>query len=155
MKTKSGEMFRMKVERRIRAPRERVFEAWTRAEELKRWSAPEGMTIPETEVDLRVGGRFRIAMQEPEGGARHVAVGTYREVTPPSRLVYTWAWLPEGGDEPGDAPQETVIIVDFEKDGDGTRVVMVHEGFVTEADRDKHEQGWTSSLNRLEAMFAG
>lgn len=151
MRSEATQGFSLRLERRIRAPRERVFGAWTSAREVKLWSAPEGMTIPEAEVDLREGGRFRVVMQESEEGARHVAVGTYREVTPPSRLVYTWSWQPEDGGSP--AP-ETLITVEFEEDGDGTRVVMVHEGFTTDAERAEHEQGWASSLNRLEALFA-
>ena len=79
----------VEVRRVIRAPRQRVFEAWTKPEELKRWHAPGPMTVSLAEVDLRVGGRYRIHMVAPSG-EEHRVVGTYREVDPPRRLTYSW-----------------------------------------------------------------
>jgi len=143
------EGYKVRMERLINADRDRVFAAWTDPEMMKKWYAPEGMDIPEVEVDLRIGGRWRVAMQEPNGGARHVVVGTYREVTPPERFVSTWSWVPEGGTPNPDGPEETVITVEFHEDGDGTRVVLNHEGFASGESRDNHEKGWVSCLDRL------
>jgi uncharacterized protein YndB with AHSA1/START domain len=143
---------RLRLERLIRADRERVFAAWTRPEQLQVWSAPEGMTIPEGELDLRVSGRWRVVMVEANG-TRHEAFGKYLEVTPPERLVYTHAWRREGGDGAASTP-ETVVTVEFHAAVGGTRVVLTQEGFATPQSRDGHREGWASTLNRLEALFA-
>jgi glutathione S-transferase len=136
----------LEVRRTIRAPRQRVFEAWTRPEDVKRWSAPGPLTVAVAEIDLRVGGAFRIHMLAPDG-AVHRAVGVYREVEPPSRLVYTWSW--EGKPEVTD----TVITVDFLDAGDATEVVLRHDGLPNEQERDAHAQGWNGCLDKLASLF--
>jgi uncharacterized protein YndB with AHSA1/START domain len=139
----------LRLERVIRADRERTFAAWTRPELLRQWSAPEGMTIEDGgELDLRVGGRWRAVMVEP-GGTRHEAFGTYREITPPARLVFTHAWRQGDGSSP-----ETTLMVEFLEVPGGTRVVLTQEGFASPQSRDGHREGWSSALNQLERMFA-
>ena len=132
----------MRLERRFDAPVERVFEAWTSPEVLRRWwAARPDFDCPEAEVDLRVGGRYRLAMRSAEGETRVVA-GEYTAVAPPERLAYTWAW--EGG-EMGD----TLVTVEFHPDGDGTRVVLTHSGFPDEREREMHGHGWAGCLDNL------
>lgn len=143
-----AKLFRLRLERTIRTPRERVFEAWTNPADLARWSAPEGLEVAEGEVDLRVGGRWSVVMQGAGGGSTYHATGEYREIDPPRRLVYTHRWLTD------ETPVETLITVEFQEEGDATRVVMVHEGFRSESSRDGHESGWSSCLDRLERLFA-
>ena len=138
----------LRLERVIPADRERVFAAWTRAELLREWSAPEGMTIPEGTLDLRVGGRWSVVMVEPNG-TRHEAFGTYREITPPKRLVYTHAWKQGSGSSP-----ETVLTVELHEVAGGTRVVLTQEGFASPQSRDGHGEGWSSSLDQLKEMFS-
>lgn len=150
MSVEQGEVLRLRLERRIPAERERVFEAWTRPELLRLWSAPEGMTVGEGEVDLRPGGRWRVVMLG-EDGARHEAFGTYREVSPPERLVYTHAWVRD--DLPSGSSPETVLTVEFREEDGGTRVVLTQEGFESAGSRDGHVEGWSSCLNRLERIF--
>ena len=135
------------LRRTVPAPRERVFQAWTRPEDLKRWAGPGDLTTPLAEVDLRVGGRYRIHMQAPDGTLHRVA-GTYREVVPPEKLVYTWAWeeKPEEG--------ETLVTVEFLDRGRGTEVVLTHERFPNAAVRDRHEHGWGGCLDKFGALFA-
>ena len=82
---------RIRVSRVLPAPRERVFHAWTDAESLKRWWGPGLFTTPEAFVDLRPGGRYSLVMQ-PADGERLRLAGTYLEIEPPARLVYTWRW---------------------------------------------------------------
>jgi uncharacterized protein YndB with AHSA1/START domain len=140
---------RLRLERVIRADRERTFAAWTRPELLREWSAPEGMTIEDGgELDLRVGGRWRVVMVEP-GGTRHEAFGTYREITPPARLVYTHAWRQGSSSSP-----ETTLTVEFLEVPGGTRVVLTQEGFESPQSRDGHGEGWSSALDQLERLFA-
>src|SRR6267378_2175327 len=116
----------LRVERSFRAPPTRVFRAWTDPVQLACWADPEpGDAVPE--VDLRIGGRYEIAMRRPDGVV-HRVVGTYREIDPPRRLVYTWRWatIP--------AFPETVVTVEFRARADGgTDLVLVHEGLPDDA----------------------
>ncbi len=78
----------LSITRTFAAPRERVFQAWTDPEELKKWWGPDGYTTPSAEVDLKVGGSYRFAMKPP-GGEVFFLSGEYREVRAPEKLVYT------------------------------------------------------------------
>ena len=135
----------VRLTRILAAAPERVFEAWTTPEAMKRWASPGEMTVPSASADLRVGGRYEIRMRAPDG-TEHRASGVYREIDPPNRLVYTWQWQ----DQPG-AP-ETVVTVQFRRHAAGTELVLVHE--LPDGDaRDKHEHGWTGCLAKFEQMF--
>ena len=138
----------LRLTRMIAADPETVFAAWTEPEHMKHWSAPEGMDVPFIEVDLKVGGRFRLTMRNAEG-SEFKAFGEYREVDPPERVSYTWDW-----ENPEFQMGETLITVDFNPVEGGTEVVMRHELIPTEKFAADHTQGWTSCLNRLEAMFS-
>lgn len=135
--------FDLTLKRHIRAPREKVFDAFVTAEHARQWMCPRGMTMPVSEFDVRVGGKFRITMRARDGD-QFTAGGTYREVARPERLSYTWAWQGEA------MPNvETLITVTFaERDG-GTEVVMTHSGFPDAGMCASHEEGWGSSLNKL------
>jgi uncharacterized protein YndB with AHSA1/START domain len=99
------------------------------------------------ECDARVGGRFRIAMQPPEGEPFHVA-GEFRAVDPPALLAYTFNY-----EEPDPDDRETVVTFALEDRG-GTTGVTVDQGvFATEARRALHEQGWNETLDRLVALL--
>ena len=115
---------------------------WTTPEEIKRWKGPGERTTPVVEVDLRVGGAYRIHMRTPDGSEVRL-VGVYREVDPPKKLVYTWSW--ETSPEMG----ETLVTVEFLERGRATDVVLKHELFPTDEARGKHEHGWTASLDKL------
>ena len=129
------------VRRTFAAARERVFRAWTDPAALRGWYCPLELSVAAAEVDLRVGGAYRIAMQPPQGDP-HVVVGTYREIAPPERLVFTWRW--EGG-----AMEETLVTVEFHDLNGRTEVVLVHELFPAPETRDLHLEGWTSCLDHL------
>lgn len=144
----SGTGASLEVAQMVKAPRERVFDAWTTPESLQAWCAPQGMDIPLAEVDLRVGGAFRIRMRDPEGNL-HTATGTYREIDRPGRLVFTWRWeeQPEHGGN-----RDTVVTLELHERGGATEVVLRHEGFPEEAQAAEHTKGWTSILERLAAQ---
>jgi uncharacterized protein YndB with AHSA1/START domain len=132
----------LEVRRIIRAPRERVFQAWTSPADVKRWSAPGPIEVVLSEIDLRVGGRYRLEMREPNG-TPHDAYGEYREVDPPRLVVYTWNWVQEPD------VRDTVVTVEFHDLGaNGTEVVLRHEG-LTAKQAASHTQGWTSILEKL------
>ncbi|MEX2127987.1 MAG: SRPBCC domain-containing protein [Xanthobacteraceae bacterium] len=125
-----------------------VFRACTDPEELAKWWGPRGFTTPSIEIDLRVGGRYRFAMQPPDGVLFHLT-GEFREVDPPSRLAYTFVWEPPDPDD-----QETVVMLSF-RDADGSTEVDFTQGaFATEARRAVHEQGWTDSFERLREVVS-
>ncbi len=138
----------LRITRVVKAKRETVFKAWTEPDQLMRWSCPEGATMEDAAVDLKVGGRYRIRMRG-ENGETHTAFGVYREIDRPGRLVYTWDW-----EESSHAMGETLVTVEFNEVGGATEVVLKHDLFPAPEARDGHEQGWASCLNRLEKLFA-
>ena len=148
MMEQATKTFQLRLERTIRAKRARVFQAFTTAEDLRRWSAPTGAEVIDGELDLRVGGRWGVVMRDVARNVEYHATGVYREISPPERLVYTHQWLTDP------TPVETLITVEFFEEGDATRVVMVHDGFLSAEVRDGHEAGWASCFDRLEEMFA-
>ncbi len=127
------------------APRERVWRAWTDPAALKQWfrTAPE-FTTPLAEVDLRIGGRYRLGMQPPDSDEINIATGIYQEIRPPEKLVFTWGW--EGSEEP-----ETLVTVDFRSMGSQTEVTLRHTGFEAVEARDLHASGWQGCLTQLAA----
>jgi len=135
--------FELSLARRVRAPRESVFDAFVMPQRMG-WMSPRGMTCAEIVADARVGGRFRITMRAKDG-EKFVAFGEYREVVRPERLVYTWQW--EG--KKFALPAETLITVSFSERDGATEVRMRHTGFVDAAARDLHNGGWGSCFNRL------
>jgi uncharacterized protein YndB with AHSA1/START domain len=98
----------VRITRIIDAPREEVFRAWTEPDQIRRGWGPGEFSCPEAEVDLRPGGSYRLAMQ-PTAGDAFIVSGTYREVEPPVRLVYTWRW--ETG--PAADGSESLVSVEF------------------------------------------
>lgn len=134
------------VRRTIRAPVERVFEAWTRPEHLEKWWGPAGVTCSEAHVDLRVGGEIRIANVLPDGSTLWIE-GTFERVEPPKELIYTWL---VGGGIHGPASR---VHVRFESKGTDTEVIIQHDRIDGEATRDNHQAGWLGCLDGLEALF--
>ena len=139
--------FELTLTRFIRAPREKVFDAFVTEAGMKGWMCPRGMTIPEMKLDARVGGGFRLTMRARDGD-QFTAQAHYREIARPERLVYTWQWVGES------MPNvETLITVTLAPREGGTEVRMTHSGFPDAALRDSHQEGWGSSLNRLTDML--
>lgn len=137
----------LRLTRSLPAPRDKVFRAWTDPEALTRWWGPDGYATPIAEVDLRVGGGYRLGMRKLPAGELFYLVGTYREVRPPERLVYTWRW--EAEPELG----ETLVTVEFHDRGDRTEIVLTQEFFPNAQVRQDHVKGWTGCLDRLAAAL--
>ncbi|MGA9028597.1 MAG: SRPBCC domain-containing protein [Steroidobacteraceae bacterium] len=129
------------VRRRINAPREKLFAAWTQPELLVQWWGPQGVVCPAAEIDLRVGGSYRIANQFPDGTVLWIA-GTFEVIERPHRLICTWKL------ESLNALMERVTVC-FEVDGAATEVIVTHERIPDEAARTSHERGWTGCLDRF------
>ncbi|MGH9585903.1 MAG: SRPBCC family protein [Acidobacteriaceae bacterium] len=137
------------VNRTFNAPRERVFRAWTVAEELDRWFLPTPGAKVKSSLDARVGGAYRIELTAPDGHV-HIATGVYREVQPPARLVFTWSAT--GGLEPVENTQVTVEF--FETDDGRTQVTLTHQNFASVEMRNRHEHGWGACLDEMGVFFA-
>jgi len=133
----------VRLERTYAASPEKVFEAFTKAEALSRWFGPaDDTTVVVHVLEPRVGGRYRVEMRHANG-THHIVGGVYETVTPPTRLVYTWAWetMPEHG--------TSRVTIALEKSGTGTKLVLVHELLSTADSRERHTVGWNSCLDRL------
>jgi uncharacterized protein YndB with AHSA1/START domain len=136
------------MKRIVRATPSLVFKALTEPHELAKWWGPHGFTAPGVEVDLRVGGRYRIAMQPPEGDLFYLS-GEFREVDPPSRLVYTFVW-----EDPAPDDQETVVTLSLHDLGDSTELEFAQGMFAAERRRALHREGWANSLDRLQDLMS-
>ena len=138
----------LRIERSFDAPAERVFEAWTSEEVLRRWlHGMPGWETPTAEVDLRVGGRIRIVMRDPLDGAEVGATGEYRVVDPPRRLVFTWVW-----DHDSDNPQ-LIELEFFDRDG-RTTVLMLNSAIPNDERRESQQRGWNVCYDNLEPVLA-
>ena len=133
----------------VHAPRDRVFRLLTEPDAVAKWWGPRGFTTPELALDLRVGGRYRLTMQPPEGERFHLS-GEFLEVQRPSRLVYTFRW-----DEPTPDDRETVVTLSLEAVGDATALSLTHGPFATEERLALHRSGWTDSFEKLRELASG
>jgi len=138
----------LRIERTFDAPAERVFEAWTSEEVLRRWlRGMRGWETPTAEVDLRVGGRIRIVMRDPSDGAEAGATGEYRVVEPPHRLVFTWVW-----DDQPERPQ--LIELEFADRDGATAVLMTNSSIPSDARRESQQRGWNVCFDNLARLLA-
>ena len=133
----------LRMERTYEAPAERVFDAWTSEEVMRRWwHADRDWETPIAEVDLRVGGAVRVVMRDPEKDVEYGGGGQYLEIDPPRRLVFTWYW--DGNDT------RQVIEVDFEEADGVTTVRFTHRDLWNEEAVRDHEDGWSNCFDNLE-----
>jgi uncharacterized protein YndB with AHSA1/START domain len=134
----------LEMSRVLPAARPVVFGAFTDPDQLAHWWGPVGFTVPSVTLDARVGARYRIEMQPPEGDAFHLT-GEFKAVDPPGRLAYTFMWEPPDPDD-----VETLVELSFADRGESTEVVFTQGTFKTEPRRELHEHGWTDTFDRLE-----
>jgi uncharacterized protein YndB with AHSA1/START domain len=131
----------LEISRTLAAPVDAVWRALTEPGALAAWFWPDRFATT-VEVDLRVGGRYRI-----DGpGAGMAVTGEYVAVDEPARLVSTWRWDGE--------PDETLVTSTLTAVGAATELVVVHERFTDDAVRDRHAQGWSDCLGRLPDWLA-
>jgi len=138
----------VRIERTFEAPAEDVFDAWTSPEVMRRWyhAAPEWET-PVAEVDLRVGGRWRVVMRRPDGSEAELR-GEYTEIERPRRLAMTCSF----NDDPSETEQ--LVEVTFSESGDSTTVVLVNSRIPNEERRDSQNRGWGLCLDNLKGTLA-
>lgn len=134
----------LEISQQIPAKRDQVFEAWAGPGQ-KDWFKPEDMELVRADADVRVGGKFRVSMQGQDGQV-HTCYGTYEEVVPNRRVVFTHQWVDK-------EPVETRVTVKFEDEGTGTKVTLQQEGFEDPEEAKGHEEGWASTLRSLAKQF--
>jgi uncharacterized protein YndB with AHSA1/START domain len=134
------------LQRRINTSPARIYSAWTEPSQIVKWMHPGNTDVIYVEMDVRVGGRFRLIMRAPDG-EEHDVSGTFREVVRDEKLVYTWAWhsTPE---------RESLVTLTLRRDDELTLLTLKHEQFFDETARDNHEGGWNQALDGLERHFA-
>jgi len=131
---------RIVVHRRIPAPREVVYEAWTDPQGLREWMCPGDVISAAATLDIRVGGSFRITMRSKERVHEHF--GTYRIVAPPSKLSFTWSEV--------DNPNEiTLVTVEFIAHGNESELVIIHERFSKADIAQRYEMGWGTIASKF------
>lgn len=137
------------IERVLNASPQEVYNAWTDPAILVKWWGPEGMTTPVCEMDVQPDGAWITTMRNSEGG-EHTVSGSYKTLSPPDHLIFSWGWAQDDGTR----GHETLVDVRMIAEGDKTRMVMTQQVFAEKEHRDNHNLGWSSSFNKLEAVFA-
>jgi uncharacterized protein YndB with AHSA1/START domain len=134
----------LQMKRTFQAPRERVFRAWTDPLELARWFGPsEDYHALVPELELRVGGKYCLEMHH-KGGNVHRVSGTYCEIKPPEKIVFTWRW------ETDPIESGSIVTIEFRDLGVSTEILLKHEQLPSVDQRERHEQGWIGCLNQLQ-----
>ncbi|MDQ3101171.1 MAG: SRPBCC domain-containing protein [Bacteroidota bacterium] len=143
------------ITREYNAPREAIWNAWTKPAEMMKWHGPHGYTCPVAKIDLREGGTYHTAMRATNGDT-HWSTGTYKEIVPMERLVCTDHFADADGNiingqsigMPGNWPDEMVVSVTFEEIANGTRMTMTHQG-IPAAMKQMCTAGWNESFDKL------
>ncbi len=132
------------VERKIKAPQADVFNAWLNPEMLRQFMMPAaGMSVPKASSDPKEGGRFEIIMLAGEKEMPHA--GTYRQISPHTRIVFTW--------ESAFSVDDSTVTLTFAPADEGTHVILTHVRFSDAKTRDNHQGGWTSILEALDTTL--
>ena len=138
----------IQAEIELKATPTKVYAAWTQPELFVKWFGPraEGR-LQVDHFDCSVGGRYDVTMVFADGD-RVQLVGTYQELDPPKKIVFTWQWA--------DSPtisKETLVTVDLTPSAVGTLLTLTHERFLSTEARNDHRQGWEPLLARLASLL--
>lgn len=148
MPTTTEQTETLRISRRFKAPRERVFAAFSTLEAMSSWIGCHGSKITGGALDFKVGGALQLHMSTPHGDC--VVIGSYREISPPSKIVFTWQYR---GD-PDWAEVESVVTIELHAKGADTELHLTHAGLPTAESRDNHEFGWGESCDNLALYLA-
>lgn len=133
----------LRMRRWFRAPPETVFRAFIDRKRLVQWWGPEKYTVPECRMTVRPGGAWRTCMRSPEG-TDHCVSGVYREIVPPERLAFTWAWEADGK-----RGHETLVTIVLRARNGGTQLALTQQPFESKGAREAHRWGWGSAFRGL------
>lgn len=136
----------LEFEELYRASPERLFAAWTDADQLVQWFGMRVEAGATAHIDLKVGGTWRFAAAG-DGPDEAWLEGTYREIDPARRLVFTWSHVVKSADGRIDRTPASLVTVTFE--AEGTRLRLRHEDIQTKSGREGVTIGWRSSLAAL------
>ena len=139
------------TKRIVDAPRDLVFDAFTKCEHLKRWMGPRSLTMASCQTDLRVGGRYRFVFRTPDGSEVGFS-GEFKEIVRPERVVRTFVYEPIPS-------AEALETLELEESG-GTTIIKTTTLHKSVENRDGHvgsgmEAGMTEGYARLEELLAG
>ncbi len=128
-----------------------VFSAWADPNGLRSWWEPGGTTVESTQIDLRVGGLYRIKSTAPQRNLTIVISGVYQDVNTPHSLVYTWTWQ-----EADDTllVKDSLVTVNFNTLDTQTQIVLVHTGFPSLLVRNRHVDGWQQTLESFDSYLS-
>ena len=143
----------LSIRHTFNATPERLFRAWTEPGELVKWFGPEGVVTEVAEVDLCIGGAYRMVMRTPAGDVV-VHHGVYREIQPNQKLVFTWILDGQHCEGSEDENCETVVTIYFNEREGATELVIIHDFLPTQKARDNHEFGWNGCLECLGLLLA-
>ncbi len=129
------------MEVRIAASPETVFDFFTDPDKMIQWMGRSA------ELEPRPGGTLRCDIN-----GRDVARGSYVELDPPARIVFTWGWE---GEEPTVAPGGSTVEVVLSPDGDGTQLRLAHRDLPSAESAERHGHGWSHYVERLGVLAAG
>lgn len=138
----------LEITRTINAPVEKVFRAWTDPDQLVQWFGCDQVSNVRVSQDLKVGGQYRIDAACADGNMSLVT-GTFREIVPNQKLVYTWT------NSSGEFPaNDTVVSIEFFAKGSSTEIHLVHSNFALDKSAEGHTNGWQQSLDKLARFVA-
>ena len=149
MTAEGAEKLSLEIKRLIKAPRDRVYAAWTNPAQMKQWFVPDNVRTRDLIADARVGGTFRWDLTNSDG-EKMTCRGEYRELQPGKKIVFTWRLE---DDEDWKNRSSIVTVEFFDREG-GAEVRLTHEKLPNEASRDDHKQGWTSVLDKLDKFLS-
>jgi uncharacterized protein YndB with AHSA1/START domain len=138
--------FSLTINRNFKASKQSVYEAWTNEEAITSWFAPtsEMKTIVH-EMELKIGGKYRISMIEPDG-TTHVIHGEYVALNPYDQVAFTWEW------ESDEEQVDSLVTIDLSENNGTTDMVLVHDKLASQESVDLHNEGWTGCIAQLEAF---
>lgn len=147
----------LRLSRHYDASPDRVFRAWTDAEQLGRWFGPHSHQCEVEQFDPREGGEYRLRLVPVsedtdcggDGENPSVCAGRFVEVRPDERLVMTFTWVENGGDI-----GETLLTIELTPADGGTDLMLTHERLPDEAMQNAHRGGWQGTLECLEEYLA-
>ena len=144
------------IDRIFNAPLELVWKAWSDEEHFKKWWGPKDFTCPFCEIDFKAGSRFLNCMRSPDG-LEHWTTGTYKEIIPLRKIVYTSYFADNKGNKvhasyygfQEDFPMEMKITITFEDYHGRTKMKLRHEGHPAGKISEMAQAGWNESLDKL------
>jgi uncharacterized protein YndB with AHSA1/START domain len=146
---------RIVITRIFDAPREMVWKAWTDPNHLVAWWGPRYFTSPAAKIDFRVGGKYLFCMRSPEG-QDYYSAGTYNEIVPPQRIVYTDSFADAEGNilSPaefgmGDIPTIQIMTLTLEDIGGKTRLTLSQADIPDGEAKKNMITGWNESFDKL------